>query len=85
MNVLEVTQKLSQLKKQKSEVIAKQQLIQKQAKQYEGTDSVALKESAKELLYWLDVEQEVNREIKKFIKLSKLEEMKHVKEKTSLH
>ncbi|MGH0586817.1 hypothetical protein ACQVQY_12030 [Bacillus mycoides] len=78
MNILEITEKLSQLKKQKSEVIAKQQLIQKQAKRYESADPVALKESAKELLYWLDVEQEVNREIKKFIKLSKLEEMKYV-------
>jgi len=85
VNILEVTQKLSQLKKQKSEVIAKQQLIQKQAKQYEKSDPVALRESAKELLYWLDVEQEVNREIKKFIKLSKMEEMKHVKKETSLH
>ncbi|AFV15401.1 TPA: hypothetical protein QCU24_002960 [Bacillus cereus] len=78
MNTLEVTQKLSQLKKQKSEVIANQQLIQKQAKRYENTNPVALKESAKELLYWLDVEQEINREIKKFIKLSKLEEAKYV-------
>ncbi|MGQ3736335.1 hypothetical protein [Bacillus sp. Fil] len=78
MNILEITEKLSQLKKQKSEVMAKQQLIQKQAKAYEKNDPTALKESAKELLYWLDVEQEVDREIKKFIKLSKLEEMKHV-------
>ncbi|HDR7453469.1 TPA: hypothetical protein QCX53_003514 [Bacillus cereus] len=78
MNNFWGTEKLSQLKKQKSEVMAKQQLIQKQAKQYEGTNPVALKKSAKELLYWLDVEQEVNREIKKFIKLSKLEEAKHV-------
>ena len=85
MNILEVTQKLSQLKKQKGEVIAKQQLIQKQAKQYEGTDPVALKESAKELLYWLDVEQEVNREIKKFIKLSKLEEMNNGKKEKTLY
>ncbi|PES69821.1 hypothetical protein CN512_10870 [Bacillus cereus] len=78
MNILEVTEKLLQLKKQKSEVIANQQLIQKQAKQYENTNPTALKESAKELLYWLNVEQEVNREIKKFTKLSKLEEVKHV-------
>lgn len=78
MNILEITEKLSQLKKQKGEVIAKQQLIQKQAKRYEETDRAALKESAKELLYWLDVEREVNMEIKKFIKLSKLEEMKNV-------
>ncbi|MCU5666607.1 hypothetical protein OCB72_18000 [Bacillus cereus] len=85
MNILEVTEKLSQLKKQKSEVIANQQLIQKQAKAYEKSDRVALKESAKELLYWLDVEQEINREIKKFIKLSKLEGMKHVKKETSFH
>ncbi|TBL15259.1 hypothetical protein EYB35_07200 [Bacillus paranthracis] len=77
MNILKITEELIKLKKQKSEAIQNQQMIQKQAKRHEG-DRKLVVQSAKDLLHWLNVEHDVNEKIKEYIKLSKMEEMKRV-------